>query len=199
MKNLGTILSIIALAGVIYLIVSKPSAAVSSDMPSATSTEGGLKIAYIDADTLLASYQFQQDLTAELEEKVKAIDSELGRRAQVFQNEVLSYQENAANWSEQLRMQTEQELQNIQQEQQIYREEQNGLLMVEEQRMSNLIRKDLDSIVALIKDRENLDFVFSKGGTSVMLAANPSYDITDIVLKELNEAYTAKKDANENE
>jgi hypothetical protein len=37
------------------------------------------------------------------------------------------------------------------------------------------------------------DFIFSFDPTSSVLAANPEWDITDIVVEGLNKAYAAKK------
>ena len=201
MKNLGTILSIVALAGVVYLMISKPSAAHSSNESANGSSaampkvEGSISIAFIKSDSLLSKYELHQAFKAKLEAKAQEIDRELERRSKGIQMSVADWQENASSYTPQQLQQTQIELQQLQQNLLQYRDERTQELAMEEQKLTALIREDMDSVLAKIQIRDGYDYIFSYDPASELLAANPAYDITDIVVKELNEAYRNKKES----
>ena len=61
-------------------------------------------------------------------------------------------------------------------------------LMDETNEINKQLRKDVDAILQDIKEKEGYDFILSyiEGGT--ILVADEKYDITERVIKELNEA-----------
>jgi len=201
MKNLGTILSIIALAGVSYLIISQPSAEAkskdhedTSEPPVKMAADGAMNIAFVNSDSLLANYELHQEYKAKLEAKADDIERELDRRSQAFQENIAVLEQNAANMSPEQIQQTQLELQELQQRLLQYRDERTQDLAQEEQEFNLLIKADVDSALAKVQAAEGYDFIFSYGTVSELLAANPAYDITDIVVKALNEAYQENKE-----
>lgn len=202
MKNLGTILSIVALAGVVYLMVSKPSTtegpkegSANNAVAAVAKAEGGISIAFVKSDSLLSKYELHQDFKSKLEAKAKQIDAELERRSKGFQMSVADLEQRASSLTPQQLQQTQMELQQIQQNLLQYRDERTQELAMEEQKFTALIRDDMDSVLAKIQARDGYDYIFSYDPASELLAANPAYDITDIVVKELNEAYKNKKES----
>jgi Skp family chaperone for outer membrane proteins len=198
MKNLGTILSIVALIGVGYLILNQNSVDTKESKPEKTEqpavkSEGGVSIAFVKSDSLLARYELHQEYKAKLEAKALEIDADLERRSKGFQESIADLEQRAASLSPQQIQQSQLELQQIQQNLLKYRDERTQELAAEEQQLTALIKEDMDSVLAKIQAREGYDFIFSYDPASELLATNPAYDITDIVVKALNEAYQNKK------
>lgn len=200
MKNLGTILSVIALAGVAYLMINQnsatePSAKAEVAEKPVMKSEGGISIAFIKSDSLLARYELHQEYKAKLEAKALQIDADLERRSKGFQESVADLEQRASTLTPQQIQQSQIELQQIQQTLLQYRDERTQELAMEEQELTSLIKEDMDSVLAKIQAQEGYDFIFSYDPASELLATNPAYDITDIVVKALNEAYQNKKAA----
>lgn len=198
MKNLATILSVLALAGVIYILVTvKPQTAgtqaESSESKPMVKADGSISIAYVNSDTLLSKYDLHQEFKSKLEAKAADIEMELDRRSKAFQENITVLEQNAATMSQQQIQQTQMELQQLQQGLMQYRDERTQELALEEQELNLAIKADMDSILVKIQNREGYDFIFSYDPASELLMANPAYDITDIVVKELNEAYQQKE------
>ncbi len=194
MKNLGTILSFIALAGVLYLLTQgSASDSAPSQMPA--KADGELRLAYVNTDTLLSRYELHKELKTQLEAKAKDIENELARRSAVFQENFKVLEQQAGAMTQEQIQQTQMELQQIQQQILQYRDERTQELVQEEQELVELIRQDMDAIIDSLKVEKGYDFIFSLDQASNLLGANPAYDITDIVVKALNESYTAKKES----
>lgn len=203
MKNLGTILSVLALAGVIYLLVNQntsvdsSSAAEPTEVKPKVSGEAGVSIAFVNSDTLLAKYDLHQEFMTKLEGKAADIEKDLERRTKAFQESIRTLEQYANTMSQQQLQQGQLELQQKQQEIMRIRDERTQELALEERDLNLAIKADMDSVLVRIKKREGYDFIFSYGPASELLMANPAYDITDIVVKELNEAYQKNQESKE--
>tara|TARA_R110001592_G_scaffold69489_5_gene213296 strand:+ start:19290 stop:19895 length:606 start_codon:yes stop_codon:yes gene_type:complete len=197
MKNLSTILSALALIGVIYLLVQNNSSTSASsesqikEMP--TKGAGELRLAYVNTDSLVAKYNYHQDLKVKLEGRAKNIEADLQSKSRAFQENVSILEQQAANLSPQQIQQAQAELQQKQQELMLYRDEQSQALAMEEQELTLLLKADMDLLLDSLKVEMGYDFIFSFDPTSSVLAANPAWDITDIVVEGLNKSYATKK------
>ncbi len=197
MKNLGTILSVIALAGVIYLGINNGGAEASTESKMPPKSEGELRLAFVRTDTLLTKYELHKELKGKLETKAKEIESELARRNEAFQENFKVLEQQAASMSQEQIQQTQMELQQIQQGLLQYRDERTQELAREEQELTMLIMEDMDAILDSLRLENGYDFIYSYDPASNLLSANPSYDITDIVVKALNDSYQKKKESEE--
>lgn len=194
MKHLGTVLSVIALAGVIYILSSGANSSSSDAAKPVAKADGSISIAYVDTDTLLSQYELHKELKLQLEAKAKEVEAELARRTEVFQENFAVLEQQAGAMTQEQIQQTQMELQQIQQGLLQYRDERTQELMAEEQALVLQIREDMDSVIDSIKAVQGYDFIFSFDPNSNLLGANPAYDITDIVVKALNESYASKKE-----
>ncbi|WP_421752173.1 OmpH family outer membrane protein [Croceimicrobium sp.] len=194
MKNRAFRLSLLAIASASIISVSCNQAQSASTPASQPKADGsGLSMAYVHSDSLLAKYELHQMYKGQLEEKAKEIESELQRRSALFQENVANFEKSAGSMSQAQIQQEQMELQQLQQNLMRYRDERTQELADEEQELNELIMADMDSILKIIQEREGYDFIFSYGPASELLLANPAYDITDIVVKDLNEAYQKNK------
>ncbi len=195
MKQLPLILSIAALlltAGLAVKVFQTPAATVKSDTP-AVEMEKPLKIAYVNADTLLEKYVFFKQEREAFQKKEKDADAMLKAKGRALEKDFLATQQKAQQGllapSE---MQKEE--QRLMAQQQKLAAEQEGItkkLLEEDQKIREALQKAILDKLEAIKKEEGFDFIFSYTAGGQLLAANDSLDITQRVLESLN---AAKKD-----
>lgn len=194
MKNVGTILGAIALIGVIYIGFFKGA---SKSEPSISETisdpSKGIRMAYVRSDSLQKQYKYFQDLSKELQAEEAVIQKEIEKRQRDFQIEVNLYQQAAPKMNEQMRASSEADLMRVQQQYEGWAREQSEKLMGRQQDLQSKMKSDMDSVLVKMKDELALDFILLYDENSALIYANKEYDITDVVVKKLNENY-AKKD-----
>lgn len=200
MKNLSGILNIVLLAAVIFLYVREFSSNSTKNEGAKTEAKNfetndfsNLRVAYINYDSLVAHYEYHKELKTKLEAEAIAIETELARRSQQFQENVALLQQEAANLSPERLQREQQELQMIQEQILMYREEQGMKLAEQEQQLTELLRADLDKILEKVKDEYSLGMIFSFDNRSDLLIAQPDLNITETVLEQLNENYNQSK------
>jgi outer membrane protein len=197
MKNLSTILSSLALIGVIYLLIqgsgNENASGESQTKEVVAKSAGGLNLAFVDTDSLVSKYDYHQELKAKLEGRAQNMEADLASKSKTFQENITILEQQAGNMSPQQIQQAQAELQQKQQELMMYRDEQSQALSREEQELTLLLKEDMDNLLDSLKVEMGYDFIFSFDPTSSVLAANPEWDITDIVVEGLNKAYAAKK------
>jgi outer membrane protein len=197
MKNLSTILSSLALIGVIYLLIqgsgNENASGESQTKEVVAKSAGGLNLAFVDTDSLVSKYDYHQELKSKLEGRAQNMEADLASKSKTFQENITILEQQAGNMSPQQIQQAQAELQQKQQELMMYRDEQSQALSREEQELTLLLKEDMDNLLDSLKVEMGYDFIFSFDPTSSVLAANPEWDITDIVVEGLNKAYAAKK------
>jgi outer membrane protein len=197
MKNLSTILSSLALIGVIYLLIqgsgNENASGESQTKEVVAKSAGGLNLAFVDTDSLVSKYDYHQELKSKLEGRAQNMEADLASKSKAFQENITILEQQAGNMSPQQIQQAQAELQQKQQELMMYRDEQSQALSREEQELTLLLKEDMDNLLDSLKVEMGYDFIFSFDPTSSVLAANPEWDITDIVVEGLNKAYAAKK------
>ena len=153
-------------------------------------------VVFVNADTLLANYDLFKDVKTRLEGKAKKAESDLKGKATAFEREVGQYQQSAANLSNEQRAVTEQRLARKQQELANLNQSESNRLMSEEAEEQ---KKIYDKVEAYLKDyskEKGYKMVLSYSrGNSAILYSDATLDITQDVLKGLNEAYAKEKDA----
>ncbi|NDK54479.1 OmpH family outer membrane protein [Pontibacter fetidus] len=153
-------------------------------------------VVFVNADTLLANYDLFKDVKTRLEGKAKKAETDLKGKATAFEREVGQYQQTAAGLSNEQRAVTEQRLARKQQELANLNQSESNRLMSEEAEEQ---KKIYDKVEAYLKDyskEKGYKMVLSYSrGNSAILYSDESLDITQDVLKGLNEAYAKEKDA----
>ncbi|RAI99695.1 periplasmic chaperone for outer membrane proteins Skp [Chitinophaga skermanii] len=168
--------------------------AAKSASDSASSAATGLKIAYVDLDSLEAHYEFFKQKKAELERKQLAMDNEIQADARVLQEQYNSLQRRANTLTQAEGEAIQRDLmaknQNLEQKRQTLSRQ----YMEVEQSFNDELRKKLDSFLLKFNADKRYGYIFSyrDGGTNI-LYKDPAYDITDVVTKGLNDEAAAKK------
>ena len=165
----------------------------SSD--SAGQKMGGLNnIAFVNSDTLIQNYDMVKELKGELEKKKVILEAEVSTKQQTFETKVKNFQNNVqknlisteqAKNAESKLMQERQDIMEIS-------EKYTRLLSQQELEMNYRVQDSIINLVHRFNSAKKYDFIlgFSKGGG--ILFANEKHNITQDVLKQLNEEYKKK-------
>jgi outer membrane protein len=152
-----------------------------------------LKIAYIDADSLLKNFEFFKKNKAEYESKAERAERSLEEKAKKIEAEYLGYQQRAQSMTqEQLKM-AEQSLMQKQQELAKEKDRITKQLLQEEEKLNKDLRDRVNNYMKAISEKNGLDYVFSyqKGGT--MIFGKSDFDITAQVIEDLNKSFKEEK------
>jgi len=201
MKSLNTIL-IIALTlaiGVLYFLHFTKD----SKSPVKTETEGGTTIptvvdatiAYINIDSMLVQMEMFKDLQAELSKKQKDLEGTFGAKYKAFEKNVTDLQ-SKVNKGLLTRAEAEQMNQQLANDQ-MQLENLNSTYTQQIQEESIIAnRKVVDYIMEYLKEYtadKNIKFIFSYAFGGNLLYMDGNYDITNDILKGVNQKYLAEK------
>lgn len=151
------------------------------------------KTAYIDTSVLMDKYEKFKDE----DEKFKVKSQEMGRpleaKLKVFQSEAANFRQNAQIKGMAWAQQKGAELQ--QREQQLAIEQETLLRQIQIE--SDSIRAGLiNEVKDFIKNygkKQGYDYIYGTGDAATVLYAKDGYDITEEILKELNDEFKASK------
>lgn len=164
------------------------------DSTIATAVDPSQKIVFVNSDSLLSKYDYYKDLKTKFDSKTKAAQADMQSKTQAFQREVADYQKSAATLAADVRKSTEERLNRKQQELQTYQQNAGGSLQ-NEQAVENekLYNKVADYLKVYAKDKGyKMVMTYAKGSSSI-LYADESLDVTSAVIKGLNEDYAKTK------
>lgn len=152
------------------------------------------KIVYINSDSLSQKYEYFKDIRSKLEAKVKKAQADLQAKSQAFQREVAEYQQKAPNLSAAERQATEEKLARKQDE--LSRLDQNASSSIQQDESSefnNVYNKITEFLKKHASDNGyTLVLTYSKSNPTV-LYADSKLEITNEVVKQLNEEYKKEK------
>jgi len=195
MKNASLILNIVLLVAVavLYFLHFSGGSASVSTADQGSSVPSDVKIAFITSDSILERYEYLKVNKEQLEEKTKKMDQEYRSRAQGLQNEIAAYQRNVGSMTLTQVRATEEDLGKKQQNLQLYQQSLGQQLMEEEQKLN----KELyDRVTAFLKKygaEHDLQVVLKYDPTSDVLYGGKALDITNDVIKGLNDGYQIEK------
>jgi len=181
MKNL---VPLIAICCILFLISCGNEGAKNT---SASSTSG-VKIAYVNGDTILMNYKEFKAQSESMDARQKEAENMLQTKGAALEREYNEYQQKAQRGT-----MTPKEMQ----AQEKYLSGKQETLLAERDRVAKEImdatteindrlQKVLQDKLAEIKKREGYDFIFSYIHGGAILLADEKYDITEEVLRELN-------------
>ena len=153
-----------------------------------------IRIAYVDYDSLLLSYDFAQDVQKELLRKEMSINNIIEKERKSLQEEAAEFETKVQNnvFATQERAQAEYE-KIMKKDQELMQRGQALIAEFEETRLtkSNEVTQSIISYIQEYNSNAKYDFILTKMGGN-MLYSNEALDITKDVVKGLNEKYSAK-------
>lgn len=164
--------------------------------PVATETATtGLRIAYINVDSLLVNYNYAKDMNEALLRKQENSRLKINEKGKALEREVADFQnkiKNNAFLSEQRAQQEANRLQKQEAELQELSQRMTNELMIEQQQMNAQLNDSIHKFLKEYNAEKQYEFIFSNTMGDNILIANPKYDITNEVLTELNKRYQPK-------
>ena len=168
----------------------------SKQNPDATApvvTEGGIKVAYIDTDTLLAKYQYAIDLEKQLADYTEQQRRYGQQQVDAFQKDYNNYLQTGSTMT--LTQQQAKEAELKQRAEKMQTLEQELMTKIAEKQTAETA-KIMNAIYAFVREynaaNQQFDVILTKQAT---LFINPAMDITNEIVDGLNEEYkNLKKD-----
>ena len=166
---------------------------------AATETVTGMKIAYVEVDSLMSQYNFCKEYTMILQKKSNNARNTLNQKGAQLQKAAANFQEKLQSNGFASREEAERVQMALQRQQQDLQELQNRLgseLDAETAKFNDALRDSLQNFLKVYNKSKKYDIILSKAGDNILYAAK-KYDITQDVINGLNKRYksTIKKEA----
>lgn len=188
-KIIESMKKIILSAAVVILAVACNNNSQIGTTVATTSSEAGFKTAYIDTEKLMKEYKESADFEAKYEAMSKKMQEELERDMKKFQNDVMDLQKNAQSKGMEWAVARQKELEK--RERTLAEKQQNYMKKFQEEGSV-----ERDSMVSRMKDfikeygkEKGYDYIYGTGDAATVLYAKEQYNITDEIVKLLNEKY----------
>lgn len=200
MKSMRHILNGFMALAVALMFTQCANQKTSDNDTTAPAGAGGttnLKIAYVEIDSLLTKYKFSTDLNEQMIQKEENIRTTLNEKAKDLDAEMREFQRKLENNGFASRERAEQENLRISQKQRDLQQLQEKLtneLQAENQKKSLQLRDSINSFLKIYNKDKGYSLIISNTGFDNLLYADPAFNITDEIVKGLNDRYTPEKD-----
>ena len=182
-----------ALAIVAVLASCNNASPKMDEKPQAAGTESstGMKIAYVEVDSLMTQYDFAKDYSVTLQKKSNNARNTLNQKGNQLQAAVNNFQQKLSNNGFQSREQAASVQAAIERQQRDLQELQARLeteLANETQKFNEALRDSLNNFLTFYNKDKAYDLILSKAGDNILFA-DRKYDITKDVINGLNKRY----------
>lgn len=150
------------------------------------------KTAYIDTERLMKEYEESKDFETKYQAMSERMQNELESDMKKFQRDVEDLQRNAQSKGMQWAQQREAEL--TRRQQTLLQKEQNYMKKFQEEgavERDSLVTK-MKNFIKTYGAEKGYDYIYGTGDAATILFAKDEYDITDEIIKLMNEAYGKK-------
>ena len=160
--------------------------------------ESGIKIAYVEVDSLMTQFEFAKEKTKEIEKKSLNARNTLTQKGNQLQNAANNFQQKLQNNGFTSREQAASVQAAIERQQRDLQELQARLeseLANETQKFNEALRDSLNNFLTSYNKDKKYDLILSKAGDNILFA-DRKYDITKDIINGLNKRYkpAAKKE-----
>ena len=198
MKRLNYLVNgLVALA----LVVSFSQCANNANQQTASNAApangvSGLKIAYVEVDTLLSKYNFCIDLNEDMVKKSENVRLTLNQKAAELEKQKREFQtkyENNAYLSQERAQQEYNRIAKQEQDLQALSNKLQSELMSENEKNSLQLRDSINAFLKEYNKDKKYSMIFSNTGFDNLLYADDVYNITQEILDGLNARYSSPK------
>ncbi len=151
----------------------------------------GIKIAFVNIDSLLTNYEFSKNINYEMLRKEENMKMTLSEKAKDIQADIDDFTRKLQNNVYATQQRAEEEQARIIKREEAYNKLTERLaneLAAETQKKNLILRDSIDSYLKEYNKTAGYDLIISRIGDN-LLYANDALDITDDVIKGLNERY----------
>ncbi|MGN0232807.1 MAG: OmpH family outer membrane protein [Bacteroidaceae bacterium] len=177
---------------------SKNAENVTEETANAEQTVG-LKIAYVELDTLMSQYQLYKDYSEVLTRKGNNIQVTLTQKQRTLESHAAALQKKYESNGFTTRDELERAQASIQREQEDLQElaaRLNNEFNEEQARINEEARDSIQTFLKQFNRTRKYDYVMIKAGENLLIA-NPKFDITKDVVKGLNKRYRIRPEVAE--
>ena len=191
-----TIINVVLLIGlvILYFIVLKPGNKVVNENMAIQQklSSGNITVAYVNSDSILAHYDLVKSMRTSLESKSSELESELKRKQATFEKDAAYFQEqvNKQTISETSAQEIYTQLMAEQQKLYELREKYSAEIARQEYDLNLVLIDSLNNFLSRYNKTVNYDYILSYTRGGNILVANDSLDITNSVLKLINQEFT---------
>lgn len=185
-------LAIVAIVSFAQCAGNKGETAVTANASEGVSGTAGMKIAYVNVDTLLTKYNFWNDLNEMMLQKEETMRATLNQKGRELESQAKDFQAKLQNNAYATRERAEQEnarLVKKQQELQDLQAQLQNQLASENQKNSIQLRDSINAFLKQYNKDKGYDLIISNTGFDNLLYANEKYDITNEIVEGLNKRY----------
>ena len=171
------------------------------DQPAAAASGDGLKIAYVEVDSLMTQYTFAKDYSVTLQKKSNNARNTLNQKGNALQAAAANFQQKLNNNGFQSREQAASQQAAIERQQRDLQELQARLeneLASETAKFNEALRDSLQNFLKVYNKDKKYDLILAKSGDNILIA-DKKLDVTQDVINGLNKRYkpSAKPAADE--
>ena len=155
----------------------------------------GLRIAYVELDSLMNQYQLYKDYEEVLTRKGTDIQNTLAQKQRKLESSATAMQRKYENNGFQTRDELERAQQSLQQQEMELQQlaaKLNNEFNEEQARINQEARDSIQAFLKIYNQTKKYDYVMIKAGDNLLIA-NPKYNITKDIVTGLNKRYNAKK------
>ena len=185
-----------ALAIAAMMVSCNNSAPKMDEQPAAAgASTTGMKIAYVEVDSLMTQYTFAKDYSVTLQKKSNNARNTLTTKGNALQAAVNNFQQKLNNNGFTSREQAASQQAAIERQQRDLQELQARLeneLANETAKFNEALRDSLQNFLKAYNQDKQYDMILSKAGDHILMA-NKKYDITNDVINGLNKRYKPAK------
>jgi outer membrane protein len=200
MKNISTILSVVALVavGVVFFVQNREIGQLKKQTESPKQASGpgagsNFKIAYFDLDTLQARYDYMKDVKNQASDRDNRITQELTSLDRKNQQQVDEWRQKSSTMTQAEGEEAQRKYQEMQQEFAARKQElEQGLYKFEEEER-NKIRKRIEDYVKDYNKDRNYSYIIAYDATSFIYNKDTLYNITNDLIEGLNAEYKKSK------
>ena len=186
-----------ALAIAVMMVSCNNASSKMDEQPVAADSASGMKIAYVEVDSLMTQYDFAKDYSVTLQKKSNNARNTLTQKGNALQAAVNNFHQKLNTNGFTSREQATSQQAAIERQQRDLQELQARLeneLANETAKFNEALRDSLQNFLKAYNKDKQYDLILSKAGDNILMA-NKKYDITNDVINGLNKHYKpVKKD-----
>ncbi len=160
-------------------------------------SESGLRVAYINTDSLLLNYKLAKELNRQFTDQKKQSQRELDQRMRTFQKNYQDFQEKVQRGgflSQSSAEAQQQELLSEQQELEKLNQQLTNGLMAKEQSINQELYDSVSTFVRHYNKKHNYDLILNNTMGGSLIFGKSKFNITAEVLQQLNKRYERRMD-----
>ena len=156
----------------------------------------GIKVAYVEIDTLLSQYNFCIDLNEAMVKKSENVRLTLNQKAKELEKQKQDFQnkyENNAFLTQERAQQEYNRIAKLEQDLQELSTKLQNELLAENEKNNLMLRDSIKAFIEQYNAIQGYSLIFSNTGLDNLLFADPSYNITNDIVSGLNARYSSAK------